>query len=99
MLEKLFSFIFELIAKLADILLSPLIVGISALFPDLTSAFTYLNNFFDLALTYFSFIWKFLLIPHHAITALFTYFGVKYSIYLVKIAFNFVLRIYNLLKP
>lgn len=99
MLEKLFQFIFELITKLADILLSPLITGLTSLFPDLTTAFTVINNFLDMCLTYFHFLWKFLMIPQSVMLALFTYLSVKYSIYLVKIAFNFVIKIYNIFKP
>lgn len=99
MLEKLFEFVFQLITKVADILLSPLILGISALFPDVSSYFGYINNFLDLALTYVHFLANVLLIPRGAITLFFSYLLIKYSIYLVKIAFNFVIKIYNILKP
>lgn len=99
MLEKLFQFVFQLITKVADLLVSPFVSALTSLFPDLSTAFLWIGRFFDVALTYFSFIWKFLMIPQFAISALFTYYGVKYSIYLLKISINFVLKIYNLLKP
>lgn len=99
MLEKLFEFVFQLITKVADLLVAPFVIGLTSLFPDLTDAFRALSRFCDMVLTYFSFIWKFLCIPQPAIYALFSYFAIKYSIYLLKISINFVLKIYNLLKP
>lgn len=99
MFKILINGIFWLITKLAEIIISPFITILTSLFPDLGVAFSHISAFFSYSLTYVPFIRDFMLIPTTALTFLFDYFVIKYSIYLAKIAINFSINIYNKLKP
>lgn len=99
MLDLLFKFVFNLITKVSQILLTPLVDSLTSLFPSLTVYFSYITQFLAKCLTYVVFVRDMALIPRGAILLLFDYLVIKYSIYLVKISFNFIIKIYNLLKP
>lgn len=99
MVEALFNGLFNLITKLAQLLLQPFITGITALFPATETMFSYILQYLTKALTYVSAIRVFVGIPVGVITMLFDYYAIKYSIYLLKIGINFAINIYNKLKP
>lgn len=99
MLKVLINGIFWLITKLADIIMSPFIGALMLLFPDVAPMF---NNITNLLVKFISFIpncLDIILVPKTAVILLFDYFSIKYSIYLLKIAINFAIKIYNKFKP
>ena len=90
--------IFKLIINLFNTITSPIILGVTALFPSLGTFFTYINTFLSYALQYVSLILDLCFIPRPAIVFLFDYFLTCYSIYLLVISIRFVINIYNKFK-
>ena len=98
MINTLIKGIFYVITKLFDIIFSPILSLIFTLFPSLSSYFTHINSFFNMCFTYVRSILSLLLINDTMITALFDYFIILYSIYLIIIVVRFAINIYNKLK-
>lgn len=99
MLNLLVKGIFYVITKLFDILLSPIIAVITALFPSLGSLFTYIASFTATSLTYARSIVKLLLITDDMILTLLDYLLITYSIHVIILAIKFGINVYNKLKP
>ena len=89
MINALLSGIFKLITSLANAILSPVILGITSLFPSLTTYFTSINNFLSYSITYVGTILDLFLIPRSALVLLFDYFLITYSIYLLALSIKF----------
>lgn len=98
MINAIIKGIFYLITKLFDLLFAPIISVITALFPSLSIYFSYITNFLSMCLTYVRSILSLLLINDTMITALFDYFLILYSIYLVVLSIRFAINIYNKFK-
>lgn len=98
MIKAIILGIFKLITKMFDLLLSPILSVIFALFPSLGDFFNYITNFLSMALTYVRSILSLLLINDTMITALFDYFIVLSSIHLTVLAVRFAINIYNKFK-
>lgn len=98
MVNAIVNGIFKLIISLFNTITSPVISGVTALFPSLDSFFTYINTFLTYALNYVGLILDLCFIPRTAITFLFDYFLTCYSIYLLVISIRFVITIYNKFK-
>jgi uncharacterized membrane protein len=98
MINAIIKGIFFLITKLFNLILSPIISVIIALFPDLTTFFNSISTFFGYGFTYIRSILSLLCIPDTIIIALFDYFVILYSIHLTVIAVKFALTVYNKLK-
>lgn len=98
MINAIIKGIFFLITKLFDFLLSPIILVITSLFPDLSSLFNYLSTFLGYCFTYVRSILSLLLINDTMITTLFDYFIILYSIYLTVLAVRFAINVYNKFK-
>lgn len=98
MINALINGIFKLIISLFNTITSPIISGVTALFPALGSFFTYINTFLSYSLTYVGLFIDLLFIPRAALTLLFDYFLTCYSIYLLVISIRFVITIYNKFK-
>lgn len=90
--------LFNLVIKLFELLLSPIITGITALFPALGTFFTSINTFLNYSLTYVGLLIDLLFIPRAALVALFDYYIITYSIYLLSIGVRFGITIYNKFK-
>lgn len=99
MLELLINFVFKIVNKLISTIMSPLINGITALFPSLGTFFTTIASFFTTASTYVISVSNLLLIPRTFWTALFTYFEIKYSIYLILLTAKGTIKLYEKFKP
>lgn len=99
MFNLLFKFIFSLINKVFSILLSPFITAITVLFPDLSNVASSITTFISYGVTYISFARDLLLIPTGALSMLFSYYLIKYSVYLINISIKFIVNVYNTLKP
>lgn len=98
MINAIVKGIFFLVTKLFDFLLSPIILIITALFPNLSDMFTYLSTFLGYCFTYVRSILSLLLINDTMITTLFDYFIILYSIYLTVLGVRFGINIYNKFK-
>lgn len=98
MINAIVKGIFFLITKLFDFLLSPIILVITGLFPNLSDLFTHLSTFLGYCFTYVRSILSLLLINDTMITTLFDYFIILYTIYLTVLSVRFAINIYNKFK-
>lgn len=98
MINTLIKGIFYLITKLFDLIFSPILTAIFALFPSLSSYFTHISNFLTYCFTYLRSVLALLLITDTMITAIFDYFFILYSIYLIVLVIRFAINVYNKLK-
>lgn len=98
MINAIIKGIFFLITKMFNLLFSPFISVITALFPALSPLFNYLTYFIKLSLTYVRSILSLILINDTMIITLFDYFIILYTIYLTTLAIKFAITIYNKFK-
>ena len=98
MINAIIKGIFSLIMMLANLVLSPIISLITALFPDLGTAITNVVAYFTSMLQFVPLCLDFLMVPRQAITFLFDYYVIKYTIYLTVRSIRACLVIYNKLK-
>lgn len=99
MLDLLVQFVFNIVNKLISVVMSPLISAITSLFPSTTTIFLYIGYFFDYAFTYIGSVRNWLLIPTSAITTLFAYFIIKYTIQVAIISYKGIANLYEKFKP
>lgn len=99
MLKVLFSFIFKLIAKLAEIVLSPITALITAFIPDLGQTLNNITLFITTGLQSVPFWIHFFAIPTGAFAIFFTYILGKATFWLGYRATKFVIKIYQKFKP
>lgn len=99
MINKLIEGIFYIINKIFTIIFTPFFTALFALFPQLSTYFNYITTFLGYALSYVSNIISFLFIPSGVMVALFDYFAIKYSIFLLAQGVRFIINVYNKLKP
>lgn len=98
MINAIIKGIFSLIMLMFNLIFTPIISLITALFPALGSMFSYLSNFIVLSLTYVRSILSLLLINDTMIVTLFDYFIILYTIYITVIIVKFAITIYNKFK-
>lgn len=98
MINAIINGIFKLIINLFNSITSPIISAVTVLFPGVSTFFAYITNFLNYALTYVGLVIDLCFIPRSALTFLFDYFAICYSIYLIVIAIRFVINIYNKFK-
>jgi len=90
--------LFNLVIKLFELLLTPIITGITALFPSLGTYFGAINTFLNYSLSCVGLATELFLIPRECLVALFDYYIITYSIYLLSIGVRFGITIYNKFK-
>lgn len=98
MVNAIVNGIFKLIINLFNVITSPIIGAVTALFPSVSIFFSYINTFLGYALRYVGLVLDLFFIPRAAITFLFDYFLICYSIYLLVISIRFIINIYNKFK-
>ncbi len=98
MISSLFQGLLKFVLKLFQLIMSPFISVIVALFPQVDTFFSYISQFLDKALTYVSVIIDIFLIPRGAISLLFDYFIIIYTIFITAQAIKFFVNIYNKFK-
>lgn len=98
MISAIIEGIFNLILTLFDFIFGAIFSAIFALFPNLTVYMVNVIDFLTLALTYVGLSLDILLVPTSVMQWLFSYFMIKYSIYLIMSTVRFILSIYNNLK-
>ena len=99
MIEKLLQGFLFLVTTLFDMIFSPIISVVTALFPALSVYFGYITSFLTYAFRYVVVVRELLLIPSAAMLIVFDYFLIQYTIYLTMLAVRFVVTIYNKFKP
>lgn len=99
MISLLIKGIFFVITKLFDIIMTPFVAGITALFPDVGVAFSYLTAFVSMCTEYMVTICKLLLVPQGALIMLFDFFFILSAIFVIKQSISLVTTIYNKFKP
>lgn len=98
MIGTIIKGIFGLIMKLFDLLLSPILIVIYALFPSLEEYFTHISSFLTYCFTYVRSILSLILINDTMITALFDYIIILYTIHITMLAIRFIITVYNKFK-
>lgn len=99
MIKKIIKAVFKIITKIFGTIFTPLFSAINVLFPSLSQYFTYISNFLDGALTFFITACRLSFIPKEVLMLLFTYFGIKFTIYVAVKGYKFTLFVYDKLKP
>lgn len=99
MFAAIFNFIFGLIAKVADFILSPIYGIIGVLIPNSEHMIDGMFDFLETASSMFQFICQNLLIPQFVLFALVTYLTGKFTFRVTLNAVKFVINLYNKLKP
>lgn len=99
MLNKLFAFIFTLILKIFNIITMPFFLLLYSLFPDISTYVSYCTEWITKSMLYVNFFTQYLFIPVGWWSAVFTYFTIKYTIFITARAFKFGIMIYEKFKP
>lgn len=99
MVEAILKGFLFLVQTLYNMILSPVLNGIIALFPGVSTYFNYILSFFQYATVYVVTVRELILFPRALMTILFDYFLIKYSIHIILIVVRFALNVYNKLKP
>lgn len=103
MLKILIKFVFTIISKLFSLILSPIVLVITSLFPNISTiasnTLTYFNTYAFSTITFFIKVLEHLtFLPHTLIVFLLDYLLIKYTIYLSVIVVKFAIQVYNKLK-
>ena len=99
MLQILINFIFNVVLTIIQFILSPFLLAVTALFPDISTVVSSILMFLTQSLTYVTTILRLLLFTPDMFTLLFDYFVIKYSIFGLVSAIKFTVNLYNKLKP
>lgn len=99
MFNTLMNLIFTLIAKIGDIILAPLIAGISVLIPSFSSFLNYIVQFINYGFTYITFFFKLLMIPKPCVELVVTIAFASLSIMTIVRTYTLIVKVYNYFKP
>lgn len=99
MLQMLITFVMNIIITIIQAIFTPFLTALFALFPSLSTYFTYITNFLTTGLQYVGTCLNWLCFDTSMFTLLFDYFLLKYSIHLLIQAIKFAINMYNKLKP
>lgn len=99
MINIIVKAILWLVNQVYNILMSPILLLASTLFPDLTSSFTYISNFINSALQYIVVSRDLMLIPINVFTIFLNYLLIKFSLFVAMQSYKFGVRIYKTFKP
>lgn len=99
MLSILMNFVFTIISKIADIILLPIIVFLSALIPSFTSFYSSILAFIDYSFTFLLFFVKLLCIPQPCMLAVITVATATLSITIGLRTYKLIMIVYQKFKP
>lgn len=99
MFNTLINLIFTLVAKIGDLVLSPLVSALSVLIPGFSNFYTYIIQFINYGFTYLTFFFKLLMIPKFCIYAIVTIATASLSIITIVRTYTLISKIYNHFKP
>lgn len=98
MLNAIISGIFSIIAKLGDMLISPLVSGVSLLIPSIGTFLTSITYYLGRGLSYVKWAFKLFCVPYECVAMLVTVATATISITLLVRGFTLVVKIYNKFK-
>lgn len=98
MVSALVNMIFSLIAKLGDIIISPLVVGLSALIPNFSSFYNSILTYLGYGFQYLGFFIRALCIPAPCITLVYTIAAATLSLTIFARTYTLLIKIYNKFK-
>lgn len=98
MFGAIFRFLFGLIAKVGDFVLSPVYGLIDSIIPNSAELISNMFSFLEKGVGVLQFLCQNLLIPQFALFALVTYICGKYTFSITLNAVKFVINLYNKLK-
>lgn len=98
MLNALVTGLFGLIARLGDIILSPLVSAISLLIPDFTNFYNYIVVFIGYGFNYIGWVYKALCIPKACMTLVYSIALASLSIAVGVRVYALIVKIYNTFK-
>lgn len=99
MFSMLMNLIFTLIAKIGDIILAPLVAGLSILIPSFSDFYSYIIQFINYGFTYLVFFFKLLMVPKACIEIVITVGLAAISIMAVVRTYTLIVKVYNYFKP
>ena len=98
MFNAIFNFLFSLIGKLADIILTPAYVLFDALIPNAAEGVDTFFNFLTSGFSWIPWLSQMLLIPGVAMGIFITYFLAKFTFNIALNVVKFALNVYDKLK-
>lgn len=99
MFNMLMNLIFTLIGKIGDIVMAPLVAGISALIPSFTDFLSSIIQFINYGFTYIVFFFKLAMIPKACVEIVVTVALASLSIMTIVRTYTLIVKIYNYFKP
>lgn len=100
MLNVIIKAVFYIVGKLGDIILTPIISGITVLFPDFGTLFTnflqFINDYVLIALPW---AFKLFCVPKLCIDVIITIATASIAIMVIVRTYVLIVRIYNKFKP
>lgn len=98
MIKALFLGIIKFVIKLMNIILTPFVSIVTSLFPEVTVFFNHITAFLNQALTFVGLILDLFLVPRGAVSLLFNFWIISYSIYLAILSVKFFVNVYQKFK-
>lgn len=99
MLSILLNFVFTIISKIADIILLPIIIFLSALIPSFSTFYNSILSFIDYSFTYLLFFIKLLCIPQPCMLAVLTVATATLTITIGLRTYKLIMTVYQKFKP
>lgn len=99
MLSILINFIFTILSKISDLILTPVFSVIGALIPGFAEFSTSMAEFLSNGISYFSFVCKLFMIPQVCLTATVSLALTYITIRLAITTYLFLVRTWKTLKP
>ena len=98
-LQTFVAWVFSIITTLVDLVMTPFINGIIALFPATQVYFQSVVDFFQVAFTYVTCVYRWFLFTPQMFILLFTYFFAKYGLWVAGNVARVGIRFYRWFKP
>lgn len=98
MLNALITGLFGLIAKLGDLILSPLVSAISLLIPNFTNFYSAIITYIGYGFSYIGWFYKALCIPKACMTLVYSVALASFSIVVGVRVYSLIVKIYNTFK-
>lgn len=98
MINAIITGLFWLITQLFNLIITPFVAAVTALFPDLTTVISSISSFFSHASQYAVTVCRLMLIPQGALMLFLDFILVIFSIQVIRKVISLVITIYNKLK-
>lgn len=99
MFNAIIKGIFWLISRLFTMTMAPLIITITALFPNLSTTILNMSSYLTSALTYVRSILHLFLVPDALMLFFFNFIVILNTMFFTTIAFYFIVNVYKKFKP